>query len=51
MIMMMVLDDDDDDDDGGDQSKRREHGVDTCEECGVVSLQMHLRQSGLFSGF
>ena len=50
--MIMINDDDgDDDDDDDDQSKRREHGLDTCEECGVVSLQMHLRQSGLFSGF
>ena len=48
MIMINDVDGDDDDD---DQSKRREHGLDTCEECGVVSLQMHLRQSGLFSGF
>ena len=48
---MIMINDDDGDDDDDDQSKRREHGVDTCEECGVVSLQMHLRQSGLFSGF
>ena len=48
---MIMINDDDGDDDDDDQSKRREHGLDTCEECGVVSLQMHLRQSGLFSGF
>ena len=53
IIMLVVLDDHDHDDDDHDhdQSKRREHGLDTCEECGVILLHMHLRQSGLFSGF
>ena len=48
---MIMINDDDGDDDDHDQSKRREHGLDTCEECGVILLHMHLRQSGLFSGF